>query len=451
MAENFHPTADLSNDSFSRTGIKFIDISPPVADEILDDKDVRQSFSDYPIIPYSGSSQGSSHKLVEVLYNFKSMSSTFAGILKSLKTYALGKKLQVVQQTHTVFDVGDEREVSNTEKKQFVEFVDSVTFHNCNIIQFAYELSDSQDTSGQMGVEVVTRIILGETNITIKFHRPPNYCFAKDEPLGTMIYVSRKWDPAYLKKHPPLAIPVYPLEGTYEKGVTRTFFFYKENGTLYGRPSDLACLWDKYNEFKMSEYITKKTKKLFIPDLIIETSDPNVGAIFDEQSAKDQGYRNAADKFEKKFTNAGTETMNVIMTNRSEAARPMVVHELRGIQDADQVKGYFDMFKERILNANNWPELLLSYNAKTGFSTNEFFDVFSIVSVTKILEKQTILSTFINNIINYAYKKHNKQNELGIKFTSPLQTMLDEYRDSKRSNPELSGGQGVDSTKPAGV
>lgn len=441
MQEKLHPTADLQPSNTG--GVKFIDISPPIADEIVDDQEVSRSFNEFPIIPYSGKQQQSSHKLVGMLWSFRNLSSTFAGVLKSLKTYCLNGKIEIVQQTDTVFQLDDEREVPMNEKVQFRDFLNTLIFHNSSIKQLSYDSLDSLKCTGQIGVEVITKIVLGEKKVIIKFHKPTEYCFKRNKVLGTAVFISKHWNQDYLKKNPPLEVPVYPLQGQYAGQVTRTFFYYQENGNLYGRPSDLGCLWDKYNEFKTKEYLTKKSRGMFIPDLIIETAD-EVGAtgFTNEQQAKDEGYLNAAQKFEKKFTNSGQNPMNVIVTNRPSSARPMEVIQLEGIKGSAEVKGYLDIYKDGILDANNWTRMLLDFNGATGFSTNTYFDIFNIVSVTVIADLQATITGYINNILNYCFAEQELENQLGIKYTSRIQQLLDEYNERQRSSVTLPKSEG---------
>src|SRR5687767_13447204 len=123
--ESLHPTNDLNfnGGSVGSGKLKFFDITPPLEDVVLDKGKVSTSFKEFPIIPYAGTNAVSAHRLISVLYDMKDLSTTYGGILNDLKSYALGRKLEIKKIEDSIFDIADEEKISNEEQRKFNDFV----------------------------------------------------------------------------------------------------------------------------------------------------------------------------------------------------------------------------------------------------------------------------------------------------------------------------------------
>lgn len=442
-----HPTADLNRDNYSVGSgkLKFFDINPPIEDIVIDDKQVNGAFKKYPIIPYAGENEITSHRMCSVLYNFRELSTTYGGILNDLKSYALGRKVEIKKVEDSIFDIADEEIISSEEQRKFNDFIrQNFIFHQSNVLSLAYWLHDSRDSTGQVGVEIIRKTILGKTTITFKYHKPMNYVFLKGKTIGEEVAISPKWDEDWLKDHPPLFVPLYPNIEKGKDGFERTFYFNKNGAELYGRPNDLSCLPDKYNEYKLKQYLTKKNKKLWLPDVFIETQDSAAGGFTNDEKAKGAGYRNSKHRIEQNFTNSGDDASTFMITNRANDAEETFIHEFQGLKNSKEVMNYRLMFKEAICEANGWARALLEMQGTTGLSTNMFLDLFAIKQVTKVAETQMIVETMMNDLFGIGFKLMNAETDKGIKFTSPLKKLIEDYnaRNSKGNNNEQPGREG---------
>lgn len=439
-----HPTSDLNKENYTLGSgkTKFFDITPPIEEIVLDNDDVKKAFGQLPIIPYSGVDKETSHKLVSILYNFKQLSSTYAGILNDLKSYSLGRKVEIQKVEDSIFNIADEQKISNIDQRKFMDFLnENFVFHRSNVLALSYWLHDSYDSTGQVGVEIIKKTILGKTTVTFKFHKPTNYVFLYGDRIGEEIAISEKWEYEYLKKHPPLIVPLYPNFEKYKDGYERTFYFKAMGGDLYGRPNDLSCLPDKYNEYKLKQYLSKKNKKLWLPDVFIETQDSK-GGFGNDEDAVNKGYKNSKHRLEQNFTNAGDNASSFVVTNRAPDAQQTFIHEFQGLKNSKEVMNYRQMFKEAICEANSWPRSLLEMQGATGLSNNIFLDLFSIKDVTKVSETQLSTEAMINDVLWIGFEAMGAETEHGIKFVSPLKTLVDEYRKRKGNNIEQPGREG---------
>lgn len=446
MPEAIHPLNDLRKENYSwGTGkLKFFDIKPPLDDIILDNDQVKMSFDEYPIVPYAGREQMSSHKMVSVLYNFKDLSSTFAGVLGDFKSYALGRKVQIKKIEDSIFDIADEQIITDAEQRKFNDFLkENFIFHRSNVMSLSYMLLDSDESTGQVGVELIKKTILGKTTLTYKFHEPMDYVFLYGDRMGEEVAISKCWEYNYLQKHEPTIIPLYPYFQKYKDGYERSFYFKGRGAKLYGRPNDLSCLPDKYNEAKIKQYLTKKNKKLWLPDVFIETQDSARGGFTNEQDAQKAGFGNSKERIEANFTNAGDNASSFIVTNRANDAEQTYIHEFQGLKNSKEVMNFMQSFKECICTANGWSAMLLELKGATGLSTNMFLDLFSIKDVTKISEVQMNVDTMINELLQIGFKTLGAETQYGIQFVSPLKDLVSEYRNSKGGNIKQSSNEGT--------
>lgn len=441
-----------------RTGrIKFIDIVPPIEQEITDEKSVQKTFERFPLLPYSGGSKATSHRLVSLLYSMRNWSPTFSSVLKIKKAYAIGNKLEIGRQRDLTFNLGDDVEISMNEKTKFVQSLnENFIFKTGNrigsLLDMSYCASDCYDAVGGIGIYVVTTQVLGITKITVQYEHPTDYIIFKNAEWGTEMALSRCWEDTYLEKYPPNIVPVYPLERVDSDGSQHTFFYIKNGGYFYGRPTDMGALIDKYNEYKIKQYISKKCKKAFVPDLILEYEDgPINGGLLDDEKARLHGYANAGDRINDRLTNEGDDPQGVYVTTRPMGARPMSSIEVNGLKNAKDINEFLREAEETILQCNNIPELLYKLSGTTGFSNQIFMDVFQIYNATFNNERQIMLETLFNQIINYGFSKLNIENMTGIQYKSPIQTMLDEHNNSKRSTETQSGSEKLKEPSEAGL
>lgn len=445
-ANSANPASKELSALFNKSKIKFNDIAPPIEDEILDPKDLINTFTKLPLIPYSGIENTTSHRLVNLLYRFKTMSTTYSGILNDFKSYALKGKIDIVTHGDTFFDTGDDKEVDDASKKAYDSIIrENFLFEDKSPKNLACLMSDSWHPVGQYLIVVTTKKVLGKFIICVKFYPPTQYCFTRNEGVGNgnEVAISKKWDYDYVRRNPPKLIPIYPFEYSYNDGTTSTAFFEKNGGELYGRPEDLSAMHAKYNEYKLEQFLTKKNKKLWMPDAFIEFEDAEqTNVMFDDDAAQEAGAKDAIDMFERNFTNAGEDTRAAIVTNRPFGASQTFIHEFKGLSNGREVDIYQKIFQNKILEANSWTSTLLSMGGVTGLNSNTFLDIFSIKSVTKIEEIQVMASTGVNNVLQYGLGKLGIKSELGIKFSSPLKDLLNEYNQSKRSNPVVSSEPG---------
>lgn len=436
MSAKLNPLSLVQSNIRRQGRIKFIDIEPPIESEIRDSKSVNQSFEEFPIIPYSGVSNWSSQKLVSVLYNIKHISSTFASILEGTKIYSLRDKVSIIKTYDDDYEIEINDTVGEAEKKQFVDELNkNFIFSNESIKGLAEMLSESYDSVGMLGCEVVFMEVLGIPQITVKYIHPTDYVFKRNDIPGTEVYISKDWSYDYLKLYPPQILPVFPLIYSYPDGTERTFFYRKNGGFLYGRPMDLACIYDKYNEWKLKQYLTKKNKKMWLPSVFIEYEDGNIGGgLLDDTAAISAGFKNSADRVQDSFTNKGDDPMDVMVSTRPNGASAAFVHEFQGLKGSKEIQQYLDICEDNIVKANNWSKMLMMGEGTTGFSSNVFLDVFEIASITKISERQQLLGNFINKILKYGFERIGIKTDLGIKFNSPFQNMLNERNATRGGN-----------------
>lgn len=448
-----HPTHSIDDQGGSGTGkIKFFDITPPIDGITLDVGELKKSFEEFKILPYAGSDKFSSHTLCQTLYQFRDLSTTYAGILNDFKSYGLGQKFKIKKIEDSIFDIEDEKPIGADQERKFNDFIkQNFIFHDCTLIELADFILRSEDSTGQVGIEIIKKTILGKTTITYKYHNPMDYVFLLTNRIGDEIAISKSWEAKYIKENPPLVIPLFPNWEKYKDGYERTFYFSKLGSELYGRPNDISCLPDKYNEWKLKQYLTKKNKKLWMPDVFIETQDSARGGFTNDQEAQNKGFRNSKHRIEYHFTNAGDNASSFMITNRANDAAPTFIHEFQGLKNSKEIMNYREMFKTAILEANGWPKLLLEMQGATGFSNNVFLDVFGIKEVTKISEIQLRISTIINDLIGIGYRALGSETEYGIDFKSPLTQLVNEYRNSKGGNIQQPGSEGIGGAKSAGM
>ena len=427
--------AGHSNGNWTR----IFELENPLPNEISDPREVKKLFDKFKFIPFSGYNRATAHKLVNVMQQMKYLSPTKGAVMTSVNEYSFGGKIQLVRTVDPEFELNtDEVILQGTDQTQYYDFLKSINLNGESWMSLTNKLSDSKQTTGNMYLELVFSEIAGERVFTINYLDPAKVCYFYQAPgLPKMLGVSAYWDYEYVKKNPPPLIGLYP-NATQVGDTIRTIIHWKD-GTFeyYGRPQDFASFNSQYNEYRIREYMTKQIDTGFLGQLLMEFEGSVEGTLTSNADAKKHGFRNALDRLEKNYTNAGRNPTSVIATTRDKGASPVEVHQFKPNTSEKFFREVNAELRSDIVMTNDWSEALLKKDKASGFNSNILQDIFLIENCTKIRAHVGCVSSVINTALREGaeWLENSVAATSSIQYDSPVNKLIEVFdeRDQRRN------------------
>lgn len=419
----------------------FAEPPSPIPAQVEDAGEIREFFAGYNgvVVPYAGTEAYSSHALQAFLISLGDLSPTKAAVINSQKMHAFGGPLEITRTRDPYFELDEEEDVGQAEKRRFYDFVQQVQLFGVdekktNFWHLAQMQFADWKKSGDYYFEMVRSRTMGRNYFRVHVHRP-THCLYMATKAGEQrwVLISPIWRADYIARNKPRMLPVYPTWVDEGDGVQRTLVHVKAgDGVWYGRPEDLASMLDQFLEFQNSDYKNKQTASAFIGQAFIEVEDTNPEYGISDAGAGQDGFDALSDQFERNYTNRSKRPQRVILSSRPYGSSPAYVFQFSPNTDTNWFQTTEEIAERNIIKANGWSKRLMDIDAANGFSTNIYLDVLEIHSATTIPHYQRVIEGPVNNIILKEAAEWLGMPDLtqySLEFNSPFHRMLKERKD----------------------
>lgn len=432
-SNGYTPGSQLGNGSLASNHIRWSEVRNPIEEQIRDSKELKDLYTHLPFIPYAGTNGNSSDSLISLLYTLAVVSPSQHACLNSIKEYAFGGKINIVESIDDSFSLSEEmNQVPIEKQKEFIAFLSKIKKKENEWLELASNCYEGFGNTGDVYIKVVMSEVAGEKesgiyvidNRTIKYVNDGN---------ANMMAISQYWDYTYVLKNPPEYIPVYPFVST-SNGITK-FIIHKKNGSgFYGRPTSIGSLTEQYTEYKETVYRCTNATNRFNPDVLMEVSgrDPSIRKKENEDAVK-SGFENLEDQLNFKVSAGNQYAPSIILTERPFQADPIHIHEFNVNTKEKYFKASCDISKERIFLSHNWSQKLAGVPLASGWSNEAFLDELRIKEIT-IKNIQNIIEHPINTAIWEIAKFMNPEMmKYSINFVHPFANVLKQAQDVTNS------------------
>lgn len=413
-----------------KSSVKFLNIVNPLPPEMEDSKEMKDFLDKWGLIPYAGTDRCSANTLLRKFIDLKTLSPTFGACVEAIKNFSFGGgQIDFVRSKYRQFQFAASEDLSEGIKGDFADFLSEIDLNGKDWMSFAESVSESIDTSGMAGAEIVMMETAGVKTAKIIYHRPTHYLrVAPYKTRGREIMaISPVWSESYFEICKPRFVPLYPAVSKPVRGVSRTFVHYKEGEGFYGRPLAYNALLDIWNEYQVRAYLSKTLNKGIISQLILDVPIGDATGDDIEEGARDAGYENAIHRLEENITNEGDDPTSVMLfTSSAEANRGVGVTQIKPNINPDFFREIEGTSRLNIIRAMDWSEMLLTMNSTSGFNNQQFMDLLEVQSAMKIQSRQASVSKFTYDcyapIIDFFGREEFK--EVRFKYQSAIQKLV---------------------------
>jgi len=426
-------------------------LSNPIPDEVKDSTELKKVFRNWNLVPFAGNTQYTSHSLLGWLLMLYKMSPTNnAAINKKIK-FAVGGKARVVRSVDPEFETGDELEpVTNDEANNYVAALKTFFEFEGGIGKFHERIATQYEATGNGWVELSMATVMGQTRIALRSHRMTNVMYINtkpDEPRA--VAISPVWTDAYLNKHEPRVVPIFPVFRR-DGGVLRTMFHLKHgDNSWYGRPPSEGADVYKYREVQDEIYQVRAAASDFTGQLILEVEDdnPQFAPAIDDKNAINTTNKKFVEQMEENFTQKGDDPQSIYFASRPYGSKQMFVFQISPNTKESWYKTTGEIAEARILRAHGITPRFLGFDVANGFSTEVYISDY-VMNVEPIIQDlhDTIMN-FTNFIITEGWKLVGQVewNVYSLAFAPPIQSTIEDFKNGKLK----SDAQNQQPAKPA--
>ena len=362
----------------------FGSIADPLMEEIADVDTFVNLSRDMGYVPYYQDGD----RALSLFKKLRRFSPTHGAIINSQKRFATGQGVGVA--------------VNEDESEDFTEFLNSwARSQDAEAGEFdlldnvAEQIHDNLKTYGNAYLEVVVTTIAGEKFVTFKIHDADKCRYLADGMMNfEVILISPVWSRAYLSKHHPAPLPVYPMFTDEQGGMIQRTIIHVKNETLgreiYGEMDSLSGLYFHYLGLQLGAYTVEGYDSEWVAQFFIETvGDP-------EDDTDTDGFDEA---MAQTFSRKGTERKRVMHRHRGRDTEPTKIHEFAKNSDHDFHKTMGEIADSRTFKAHDWHPVLMESTAGSLGQGNEFNNVFKAKYHTVIKPQQRKINKVLNKLV----------------------------------------------------
>lgn len=421
-------------------GLKLFELENPIPAEITDTRDIEKIFNEFRLVPFAARDKRTGHALLYWYLMLAQLSPMNAACIEKVKKYVVGSKAVVERREDSDFDTGEERAaVTTAEVVRFRDTLNEMVNFEGGVRKFAQNLQWSYDATGNAFVEASYSVVNGQFRFNLKYRKTTQVLYRLTKPGEVrQVAISTVWTYDYLKKFPPVILPVSepgkePIWFQDETGAYRTVFHLKAGqNAWYGRPESEGADLYKYREVQDSIYMIRQSAGNFVGQLIIEVEDddPTNNPAINDEDAKRAGFDSFVDRMEENYTNKGDDPSSVIVTARPAGGRPMFVFQVKPNTNENWYKVTGEMNEQRILRAYGLTLRFMGFDASTGFSSDTFIADY-VMNVEPVLnEKRNTLMGFVNKILTAIWETAGREelNDYALNFRSPIASQIEQFK-----------------------
>ena len=423
MATNAHPMRDHNKDSsyYRSYSFDFARIKNPLTEQMKDPKNIRETFTGMKAIPYAGTNQYTADNLLRVLNRMRSISKTLGACWFSIKSFALGSKIDLVPRVDPDFDFGDEKEpIELVQKMAFkTEVLDKIKYGAGGAKQTAEHCFDDHFDNGNYFIELVLSETGDVKGALVDYHHSETVRKLVVEDGVPKVAISESWEYDYLRRNPARVIPLAPNFLKSSDGTTRAMIHCKYgNYRHYGRPVFMAAFTDCFRQYQDGDYLVRLSDNMYVGQGILEYEgdDQEFENGEDNNGITGDTEPNLIDKIDQNFTNKGKKAQSMLVMERPKGSQPFKFEQVKSNlnenfyekQGASQAKAIYEIL--------GWSERLLGNNVGGAFAADSFLSELKIKDrgVLRFYREKSIEG--LNKALEYIDKFLTGGKYIGISF-----------------------------------
>lgn len=456
-----------------------LNLTNPIPQQLTDSRELSDFYKRYGIIPYYGTTEGSSNAVLNMLDVLCSNAPTFGQVEEAQQLYTFGLNGSIVQRAYGWLnqEEGASTEVPIQQQIDFLEHLKSRGIQIEDLIKKIKRLDSFLRVCGNGYVIIKRATVAGvqRYEIEIPHFRHVAYIMSKDTIPGRFLIVSPfLGDEQKLQKYPPLVLMATQygemIEYTRVGDIDYAIIHVKRGsgkseGGYYDRSRMLDIVPQLYVDYKLGVLSSKiaatdiislvllafeaphpNTMPEGIPPGEYDPSDLSAGATADifkrnmlrlkELTTQLGGHPDAAGGDRKASTIAGVEYPH--------GGKAPIAIDLQINRDTAYQKFQWDYAMSEICAKLHWaPELLSKKAAASTLGGNLLYDLFVLKNESTIKPMQLFYQDLVNYLLSEVVEEKYKQ--YGVWFNDVISAMIEKFS-AKATGTNTNASQMIDNS-----
>lgn len=416
----------------------------PIPNAIADPAELGRLFGKYGIIPYYGTTAGTSHSMLNLLADLSLLSPSHQACKDDIKTYAFPGYVDLVRRAIPGLVQDDVKEVSMEEKTIFYDnflLANGITLPG--IVEATREMYDSITDSGNAYLRIRISELGDSRSVTLTplHFRHCAYLRTKKKEDRIIIY-TKKWDESYWKEVPPEIIPVSYLNQPFvwqKRGNTVETILHIRNkadgSDFYGRPKILSVLYYMFVEWTQSDLAVKTGSTEFVSKMLLAFEERDPARKLPKGETQETLFRKQMLTLRALTTNEGGigDSKTLAGIEYPHGGKTPVPINLQINRDVSFTESQIRIATAYIYALHKWDRQLTGFEgARSNIGGNILIDLFTVKNIGTILPLQKDWATAWGNILQEICAKTGYNREIyGIEYPNLISTLVEQLRGGK--------------------
>ena len=449
----------------------------PIPRTVKDKDDLHSAFSRFAIIPYYGTSEGSSQQFLDLLTTLTELSPTFQATRADLAEYTFGTNFDVVARAIPGLVQDETQPIDFQQKVAYVESLNNIGVTLPRISKTFRALDSHLDICGNAYLHL-KRIEVGGT---VRYYMRPlhykhcAYLKSRDDGREFIIHSRFLTELNKMLKHPPTILPATDQDSeiqwaSTEPGTEEAIIHLKrgsanDESSYYARPRILSVLTWLYIDYQIGNLNSKVAATELVSKKILAFEEPDPNRLREVEEDENGEVREYLDgnigaakprtlfqrnmlTLKKLVTNLGAH-QSASTTEQAAATiagieyprgeKPPTEISLEVNRDTKHHTWQQDTAVSMISAALRWaPELTGIRKTGSSLGGNLLYDMFTMKNTATIQPRQVEFADIINGVLNQLLERENapaEQRSYGLELPDIIGTMITDLKGDTNTQP----------------
>lgn len=420
-------------------------LSNPLPQALRDTENLAEFYRGYNLVPYAGNTRYSGHSFLKILCDMYELSPSHANCIDDIRVWAFEGQLDVVRHRPG----GRTEEVSEVEKDQFFEFLQSLGIDDQKVIDVTDQLFLNWKKTGTAYLHYREVTVGGTLRIFLDVLDTLNVMFLntpKGEPRSVVIssdFFSGKFT------DDPRLVRVYPsfTEGGQDRETVFVFKNKRDHSDWYGRPDSLQTLFWQFTEWSICNLTAKisnseTTAKVM---LAMERPDPNT---IKKDDNPEEAFEKMSLHLRQLTTNRGdfdsSESLGVVGYPYGSKEPKAIKLEIP--RDKDYMESVVGKASDYIYATHGWSKVLNGFERpKSNIGGNVLIDEFMSRNTSTIKPNQRRWERHLQKVYQVISERAEQPqfSDMCHRFEDKVESLVESMKDGKDAANEI-GSQEID-------
>jgi hypothetical protein len=412
----------------------------PLPKVLQDDTYLQDFYRGLKLVPYAGSSAGTSHAFLRLLCDFYDLSPSHGSCVDDKVFWSVQGDVDIIRQERPGLKM-DRPELSDAEKVAYYDYLESAGIYLPEFIETMGILAKDDEKTGNAYLRFREVRVGDEYVYSVKRIDPMHFMYIYSEPgqPKTGVISKHLYNPSrFLERDDEYeVVNVWP--NWKESGPVReTVFHWKNNRSgdpWYGRPASMHSLYWMFVEWQKANHVAKvsQSELTAIAFMFLEKPDPN--SLTEDGKDSDVNIKALGKALRKVTTNRGDNPESLGIVDYPNGAQTPQVTTVNISRDSKWLETGVKVASNYIYAAHRWSKVLNGFERpSSGIGGNVLIDEFITRNASTIEPMQQTWESRAMQILREVNSRRPQFAGYGVKLSNKVESLVESLKGSQSGN-----------------